>query len=130
MSALNMSELNKATIKKLDVAIKGNDLETFLSFFTDDVRWTKVGDRAAKGKEDLGQLIKSLGDAEPPSAIMFDAMIAEDDYVAAYGRVTVKGEDGKAVSQPFCDVYRFRNEKIAELTSFVIKPGSETGPGV
>ncbi len=116
-----MSNKNKEIVKKLNVAIQENNLEAFLSFFTDDVQWTKVGDKAATGKEALGRLIESLGDAPPPSSITVKAMIAEGDYVMAYGELTVEDENGTPTLQAFCDVYRFRGDKIAELTAFVMK---------
>lgn len=120
-----MSNKNKETVEKVNKVIRENNLEEFLTFFTDDVQWTKVGDKAATGKEELGKLIESLGDAPPPSRIIFDAMIAEGDFVAAYGTLTVEDENGKPTPQAFCDVYRFRGKKIAELTAFVMK--TETG---
>jgi uncharacterized protein len=115
-----MLEKNKETIKNLNEVIRENDLEKFLAFFTDDVQWTKVGDKAANGKEALRQVIQSLGDAPPPSRVSFHLMIAEGDAVAAYGKLTVKDEDGTTVSQDFCDIYRFRSDKIAELIAFDI----------
>lgn len=116
-----MSDKNKETVEKVNKVIRENNLEEFLSFYTDDVQWTKVGDKAATGKVELGKLIKSLGNASPPSRITFDAMIAEGDFVAAYGTLTVEDENGKPTSQAFCNVYRFRGDKIAELTAFVMK---------
>lgn len=116
-----MSNSHKESVKNLNLAIQGNDLEAFLPFFTDDVQWTKVGDKAATGKEALGSLIRSLGDAPPPSSITIKAMIAEGDYVMAYGELVVADETGTPSSQAFCDVYRFRGDKIAELTAFVMK---------
>ena len=111
----------KEIVKKLNEVIRENNLEAFLAFFTDDVQWTKVGDKAAAGKEALGKLIESLGDAPPPSSITINAMIAEGDYVAAYGTLNVEDENRKPTDQAFCDVYHFRGDKIAELTAFVMK---------
>jgi uncharacterized protein len=33
----------------------------------------------------------------------------------------MKEKDGKTVPYAYCDIYRFRDGKIAELNSFVIK---------
>jgi uncharacterized protein len=124
-----MSEKHKETVKNLNAVIRENDLEKFLDFFTDDVQWTKVGDKSADGKEALRQVIASLGDAPPPSRVSFHLMIAEGNDVAAYGNLTVKDEDGITISQDFCDIYRFRGDKIAELIAFDItsqKPGASS----
>ena len=116
----------KETVKKLNEAVRANNLDAFLSFFTDDVQWTKVGDKSAKGKETLRKLIKDLGDAPPPSTTAFEAMIAEGDTVAAYGNLTIEVQPGRIITQDFCDVYCFRDDKIAEFTSFVITPEAKS----
>ena len=33
----------------------------------------------------------------------------------------MKDKDGKAGQYSYCDIYRFQNEKIVELNSFVVK---------
>ncbi len=116
-----MSE-KKEIVKKLNDAVRANDLDKFLSFFTDNIQWTKVGDKSAKGKEELRKLIEDLGDAPPPSMTKFDAMIAEGDTVAAYGTLTIEIKPEMVVTLAFCDVYRFEGDKIADFKSFVIKP--------
>jgi len=35
--------------------------------------------------------------------------------------MTMKDKEGKAVPYAYCDIYRFRNDKIITLSSFVIK---------
>lgn len=122
-----MSDTNKEIVKKLNAAVRANNLEEFLSFFTDDIRWTKVGDKSAQGKAALRQLIEDLGDAPPPQTTTFDVMIAEGDTVAARGDLTIEVQPGKIIVQKFCDVYRFRDERIAEFTSFVITPEAKFG---
>lgn len=118
-----MSKQNKAAVEKLNATIQQNDLETFLAFYTDDVRWIRVGEKTATGKEELRGLIESLGDAPPPSNVTFDAMIAEGDHVMAVGHLIGEGDDGETAPRAFCDVYRFREEKIAEHTSFLVRTG-------
>ena len=118
-----MSEINKEIVKKLNEAVRANNLDEFLSFFTDDVQWTKVGDnKSAQGKEALRKLIEDLGDAPPPSTTKFDAMIAEGDTVAAHGSLTIEIQPGMVVTLAFCDIYHFQGDKIADFKSFVIKP--------
>jgi uncharacterized protein len=124
-----MLDHQKEIVKKLNAVIRENNLEKFLSFFTDDIQWTKVGDKSAKGKEALRRLIESLGDAQPPSTIAFESMIAEGDTVAAYGRLTIQVQDGKTIVQDFCDIYRFRGDQIVELRAFIITPNETLEPG-
>lgn len=123
-----MSDEYKAKVKKLNAVIGANDLEAFLSFYTDDVRWVRVGEKSAMGREELRGLIESLGDAPPPSNVTLDVMIAEGVYVVAFGHLVGKGDDGETAPRAFCDVYRFRGDEVAEHTSFLVRTGPTLEP--
>lgn len=114
-----MSEKNKEIIAKVNAAFAEGSTEGFLSFCADDVEWTMVGDKTVTGKEAIRKWMASM-DMEPPK-ITVDQVIAEGDFATAYGEVTMKEKDGKAVPYSYCDIYRFRGDKIVELTAFVIK---------
>jgi len=114
-----MVENNKATLKKANAAIAKGDNEGFLRFCTDDTQWTFVGDKILQGKEAVRQWMATTY-IEPPK---FDVrnLIAENDFVTALGYITMTDEDGKAARYSYCDVWRFREGKMAELTAFVIE---------
>lgn len=114
-----MSARNKEIIEKVNAAFARGDTEGFLSFCTDDITWTMVGDRTVKGKDAIRTWMASTP-PEPPSFTV-DNVIAEGDFVIARGDMTMKEKDGKPASYAYCDVYRFRGDKIAELNAFVIK---------
>jgi len=50
-----------------------------------------------------------------------EEVFADDDFAAAHGDMTMKDKSGKTVPYAYCDIYRFRDGKIVELSSFVIK---------
>lgn len=114
-----MVKNNKATLKKANAAITAGDHEGFLNFCTDDTRWTFVGGKILRGKEMVRQWMATEY-INPPK---FDVknLIGEDDYVTAIGNITMTDEEGKAVDYAYCDVWRFRDGKMAELTAFVIE---------
>ena len=114
-----MSQRNREVIQKVNDAFAKGDTEGFLSFCTDDVQWTMVGDETVKGKDAIRKWMNSMP-AEPP-AFTVDNVIAEGDFVVARGDMTMKDKDGTPGSYAFCDVYRFRGDKIAELNAFVVK---------
>lgn len=117
-----MSEKNKEIVSKVNEAFLAGNFEGFLELSADDVEWTIVGDRSVKGKEAIRQWMRSMAaeNPEPPKFTVVNPVIAEGDFVAARGDMTMKDKDGKVGSYSYCDVYRFRNGKIVELTSFVI----------
>lgn len=112
-------ETNKANLLKGNAAIADGNNEGFLSLCHDDTEWIFVGDKTLKGKEAVRQWMATTY-IEPPQ-VKVDNLIAEGDFLTALGTVTVKGKDGKQEQASYCDVWRFRNGKIAELKAFVIK---------
>jgi uncharacterized protein len=114
-----MSAKNKEIVEKINAAFAENNMEGFLSFCADDVVWTIVGEKTVKGKDATRQWMASM-DVGPPKFTV-DNVIAEGDFVTAYGDMTMKDKDGKEASYSYCDIYRFRGDKIVELKSFVVK---------
>ncbi|AMM51818.1 ketosteroid isomerase [Rufibacter sp. DG15C] len=114
-----MAEENKKILEKANAAITKGDNEGFLAFCTDDTAWTFVGDQILLGKEAVRRYIASAY-LEPPK-FMVENLIAEGDYVTALGKIRLKDTDGQMAEYSYCDVWRFRDGKMAELKAFVIK---------
>jgi uncharacterized protein (TIGR02246 family) len=114
-----MSEKNKAILKRANAAVVNGDHEGFLSHCTDDVEWIFVGDMTLKGKEAVRQYMKATY-VEPPRFTVAH-LIAEDDFVTALGDISIKNEAGKVVHSAYCDVWRIRDGKLAELRAFVVE---------
>jgi ketosteroid isomerase-like protein len=47
-------------------------------------------------------------------------MIGDGDFVAALGEITLTDEEGNTRPHAYCDVWRFRDGKMAELQAFVV----------
>jgi uncharacterized protein len=114
-----MSEKNKAILEEANAANAAGNYEGFLSFCTDDTKWTFVGDKTLDGKEAVRQYMAETY-IEPPKFTVAN-LIAEGDFVTAVGDITLKDKDGKAAHYSYCDVWRFRGGKMVELRAFVIK---------
>lgn len=114
-----MSNENKAVLEQANAAVAVGDNEGFLSFCTEDIEWRMVGDKTIQGKEAVRQWMKTEY-AKPPQFTLSD-LIAEGDFVTALGTITLKDDDGKTAEYAYCDVWRFRGGKMAELRAFVIK---------
>lgn len=114
-----MPENNKSILKKGNAAIAEGDYEGFLLLCTDDTEWTFVGEEMLKGKEAVRQWMKKtyIG----PPKVTVDNLIAEGDFLTAVGSVTMKDKNGNANDYAYCDVWRFRGDKMVELKAFVIK---------
>jgi ketosteroid isomerase-like protein len=112
-------EKNKEILEKANAAITDGDYEKFLSYCTDDTLWNFVGDEILQGKEAVRQYMAKAY-TEPP-IFEVDHLVSEGDFVTAIGEINLKDEDGKTTRYSYCDVWKFRDGKMAELKAFVIK---------
>ena len=113
-----MSATNKAIIDRANEAFRKNDVEALLSLCTEDFTWTMVGSPPAVGKAAVRKWM-GQAPAEPPQ-FTIDTVIADGDYVTCIGDMTMP-EKGSNVPYAYCDVWRLKGGKIAELKAFVIK---------
>ena len=115
-----MSEKNKELVKQIDKSFEDADSEAFFELCAGNIEWTMVGEKTRKGIEEIREWMSSMQGSEPPK-ITARKLVAEGETVAAQGEMTMKNESGEIVPYTYCDIYRFEDGKIAELTSFVIK---------
>lgn len=113
----------RAIIEKVNSAFAENNMEGVLAFCADDIEWTMIGDKTAKGKDGIRQWM-SAAPPEPPKFAV-KSMIAEGDFVVAYGDGIMKDENQADAPYSYCDLYRFRGGKIVEMRSWVIKTSAE-----
>ncbi|MDX2079986.1 MAG: hypothetical protein SFU53_04320 [Terrimicrobiaceae bacterium] len=64
------------------------------------------------------------GDLPIPPIVTTSELIAENDLVIASGKITLHETEEEPADFHYCDIWRFRDNKMAELTAFVIKDGS------
>lgn len=93
------------------------DHEGFLACCVDDLVWTTVGQDSLTGKAAVRAWMRD-NYASPPSFTV-DELIADGDLVVALGTIEVE-VDGAPAPHAYCDVWRFREGKMAELRAFVI----------
>ena len=118
-----MSDANKAVLLNANAAIDKGDIEGFLSFCTDDIEWTAVGEMTLRGKQAVRQWMATAY-LEPPEYTVVD-LIAEGDFVVALGDIMVKNNDGLPIRHSYSDVWRVREGKLAELRAFVIRTATK-----
>jgi len=114
-----MSSRNKEVVERVNAAFAANNLEGFLAQCADEVEWTMVGEKTCQGKAAIRDWMKAMP-VEPP-VFNVATLIAEGDLVMAQGDMTMNEKERPAVPYAYCDIYRFRGDKIVELKSFVIK---------
>lgn len=122
-----MSEGNKEIVEKANALLAENKTEEFLLLCAEDVEWTILAETPSemKGREAIRKFMASSQGSEPPNFTV-DKVIAEGEFVVANGEMTMKGKEGETVPYSYCDMYTFREGKIAELRTFINKTQAET----
>lgn len=115
-----MSEQNKQIVGKINDAFSANNVEGFLEHCAEDVSWTMVGDQTVNGKDAIRRFMTQMSGAEPP-VFGVDRMIADEDSVVCYGDMTMKDGEGATSDWSYCDIYHFIDDKVVEMSSYVIK---------
>lgn len=114
-----MRESNKELIKKISEEVSKGNNEFFNDFVSDDIRWNIVGMPAIYGKENFIKAIQMLELGNFP-AMVIKNIIAEGDYVVVESTCSETDNSGKTFNPSYCDVYRFKEAKIQELTTYVV----------
>lgn len=120
-----MPENHKEILQKANAAILQGDYEGFLAFCTEDTEWTFVGDKTLKGKQAVREWMAD--EYQEPPKFEVHHLVAENGFVAALGEITLKDEAGKDARHAYCDVWRFRDGRMAGLQAFVIEAGPKGG---
>jgi uncharacterized protein len=113
-----MSDENKTILTRANAEVAKGNNEGFLSYCTEDVVWEFVGEQTLKGKAAVRRYMSETYIAPPRFVI--SSLIADGDMVAALGDIILKDNDGRDVEHAFCDVWRVRGGKLAELRAFVV----------
>lgn len=115
---------NKQLIRDLYDANNRGDVEGFVDFLADDVRWTNIGSTkfsgSAVGKEELmAKLFGPLfGRLKTGITAVIDNMVAEGDYVVVQLRGQAETTDGDAYNNTYCHVFRVEGGQISEVTEY------------
>jgi uncharacterized protein len=114
-----MTTKNKEVIRKLSKGFEKDDVDGILSCLSDDVRWYVPGSFTATGKEEYRKQIHHEDFTGTPT-ITIKNEVAEGNYVAVEGSVIGKFKDGTPFHAYFHNTYRLENEKVKEMTSYLV----------
>lgn len=114
-----ITERNKEVVRRVNRGFAADDPAAILACLADDVRWMVVGHFLAVGKEEFRKRIRHENFTGAPT-IEIKNEIAEGDCVAVEGRVSSRLKNGAPFQAYFHNSYRLENEKIKEMTSYVV----------
>jgi len=113
------------TNEEIARAISGHRFDVAYPYVEDDVTWTLVGQGRLEGREAfIGACETTLAELKGVSTEFrqFRVLVGEDwvviDSVADYAAI-----DAPISTVASCDIYRFRDGRVTELTSYNIELG-------
>jgi len=113
-----MAKANKEILTEANEAIARGDFEGFLIHCTEDTIWKFLGDKTLKGKAQVRRWMAET--YQDPPKFKVHQLIGDGEFLAALGEITLKDDNGKDANFSYCDVWRFENGRMAELTAFVV----------
>lgn len=111
------SDMNNLDIfKKANKVLGEGNYEEFITYCSEDIQWENVGEHTFHGKAELIEYVKSTYDG-----VVFttDKYITEKDVVVELGQIVFE-KNGVPKMSSFCDVWKFKDGLIHQVTSFVI----------
>ena len=116
---------NKKFIQRVYAELSKGHVEPFIENLADDVRWTVIGTTkfsgTITGKQDvIDKLFRRVeSQLDGPTAITINNIIAEGDHVVveSSGKATTKA--GLPYNNAYCEIYRFSNGKIQDVTIYL-----------
>jgi ketosteroid isomerase-like protein len=112
------AEKNREIVQKVNEAFSNNDMEAFISYCAEDVKW-QMNTTAITGKSSIREEMAKNPFDLPPVITVKD-IIADESGAACTGIVKMQSTKGEVSDAMYCDVYKIENGKINELSSYII----------
>ena len=112
-----MSSNNSYLIEQINDTFRNGDIDAFLEFCSSEIVWNIVGRPVLKGVPAISMEMHRSGLVGKKQIIEIERIVEADQTVICEGVISPDSQEPYA----FCDIYRFENGKIAELTSYMVK---------
>ena len=119
------AEQRKSTVRKVFQAVGEGNPEPLLNMLDDGVKWTIIGNTRFSGlfngkAEVVERLLTPLGGLiDGHLHITPENVMADGDYVIVQGHGNSRTTSGGTYNNIYCWVYRWRGDKVVELTEYL-----------
>ena len=114
-----MSVKNKKIVKQIIELFTGNNQDLYSEYLTENIKWNIVGMPLICGKSQFIKTVKSL-ELENFSLSRIKNIISEREFVVVESIGSVNVQTNNSETPAFCDIYRIKDGKICELTTYII----------
>ncbi len=108
----------KIVLRFMSEFIKGNN-DSYIDYLTDDIKWNIVGMPSIKGKRNFLQAMEMM---ELWQSSLKDKNISFENIknIVAESEFVVVESAGKNNNSCNCDIYKIKDGKIEELTTYIV----------
>lgn len=107
---------NQKIFIKANKALAKGSYDEFITYCNEDIKWENVGEKTFHGKVELLRYISSTYDG---ITFTTENSIQENDFVVELGQIVFE-KNGESKKSSYCDVWKFKNGLVSQVTSFVI----------
>ncbi len=114
-----MATTNKELWQQINEAFENGDMKFYEAHLANDIHWNIIANKnQITGKKEYLEVMK-MQDLESFPEITIRNIIAEGEYVVVESTGKATTRTGKPYNQTYCDIYRFKEEKIQEVTTYL-----------
>jgi uncharacterized protein len=84
----------------------------------DDIKWNILGENSITGKQQVLEVSKMIH-LESLPIITIKNIVAEGNYVVIESTGEAKTKKGTQYNQTYCDIFRFNEGKLKEVTTYL-----------
>jgi uncharacterized protein len=118
-----MSTSNKRLVKMVLEMFADNNQDKYLKYLDEKIKWNIIGMPVISGKIEFLKAVKSL-ELENFISSKIKNIISEGEYVVVESNGSNNKQTEKSNVPAYCDIYRLKNGKICELTSYIVDTSS------
>ncbi len=107
----------KDFIKTVTEVFDKKDNSFYIDYLAEDVRWNIIGKKPVIGKEKFLEAMKEEENESFP-VITIKNIITNGEYVVVESRGKTCVKEGRRFKPAYCDIYRLKNGKISEVTTY------------
>jgi uncharacterized protein len=115
---MKMKTIDNQLLIKISEAFSKGNMEFSSIYLADDVKWNILGSSPIIGKKQVLEVSKML-QLESFPLVTIKNIVAEGNYVVVESAGEAKTKNGKPYNQTYCDVFKFNQEKLVEITTYL-----------
>jgi ketosteroid isomerase-like protein len=109
---------DKQRLKDVSEQFARGNMEFVGPYLADDVKWNILGNGTVAGRDQVLE-VNGMVQLESFPRITIKHVVCEGDLVVVESTGEARTKSGKPYNQAYCEIFRFRNEELQEITTYL-----------